>query len=58
MRTKYLSSAQAVGMRAVLTHQFRQEPLDGANVEPNAVVTRLAELPAAIAAIESGAFYP
>ncbi len=53
-----VSGAQAVGMRAVLTHQFRQEPLDGANVEPNAVIGRLAELPAAIAAIESGASYP
>ena len=53
-----VSGAQAVGMRAVLTHQFRQEPLDGANVEPNAVIGRLAELPGAIAAIESGASYP
>ena len=53
-----VSGAQAVGMRAVLTHQFRQEPLDGANVEPNAVISRLAELPDAIAAIERGASYP
>ena len=53
-----IRGAQAVGMRAVLTHQFRQETLDGANVEPSAVIGRLAELPDAIAAIESGASYP
>ena len=53
-----VSGAQAVGMRAVLTHQFRQESLDGANVEPNAVISRLSELPDAIAAIERGASYP
>ena len=53
-----VSGAQAVGMRAVLTHQFRQEPLDGGAVEPNAVIERLAELPYAITAIESGASYP
>jgi putative hydrolase of the HAD superfamily len=53
-----VSGAQAVGMRAVLTHQFRQEPLDGVDVQPDAVIERLAELPAAIAAIESGASYP
>ena len=53
-----VSGAQAVGMRAVLTHQFRQESLEGANIEPNGVIRRLAELPDAIAAIESGASYP
>jgi putative hydrolase of the HAD superfamily len=40
-----ISGAQAVGMRAVLTHQYRQEPLDGAAVRPDAVISRLAELP-------------
>ncbi len=53
-----VSGAQALGMRAVLTHQFRQEPLDNTNVKPDAVIRRLAELPAVIAAIESGASYP
>ncbi|MCI0849720.1 MAG: HAD family hydrolase [Chloroflexi bacterium] len=40
-----VGGAQAVGMRGVLTHQYRQEPLDGAAVTPDAVIQRLAELP-------------
>ena len=32
-------------MRAVLTHQYRQEPLEGAASAPDAVVRRLGELP-------------
>ncbi|OGO52626.1 MAG: hypothetical protein A2148_06935 [Chloroflexi bacterium RBG_16_68_14] len=43
-----VSGAQAVGMRAVLTHQYRQEPLDGASVAPDAVIQRLGDLPAVI----------
>ena len=53
-----VSGAQAAGLRAVLTHQFRQEPLDGGKVVPDAVVERLAELPSAIKALERGASYP
>jgi putative hydrolase of the HAD superfamily len=33
-----------LGMRAALTHQFRQEEVDGADVEPDVVVGSLAEL--------------
>ncbi|HLV98469.1 MAG TPA: HAD family hydrolase [Ktedonobacterales bacterium] len=36
---------KALGMRAILTHQFRQEDPAQARVPPDAVVTRLAELP-------------
>ena len=32
-------------MRAILTHQFRQEDPAQAAVAPDAVITRLAELP-------------
>jgi len=48
-----VGGAQAVGMRGVLTHQYRQEPLDSAPVAPDAVIRRLSELPAAIALMES-----
>ena len=37
---------KALGMRAILTHQFRQEDPAQARVPPDAVITRLAELPA------------
>jgi putative hydrolase of the HAD superfamily len=50
--------AQSVGMRGVLTHQFRQEELGSVDVKPDAVVKRLAELPAVIAACDSGSSYP
>ena len=40
-----IGGAQGVGMRAVLTHQYRQEPLQGAANTPDAVVRRLGELP-------------
>lgn len=40
-----VGGAQAVGMRAVLTRQFRQEELDGATTAPDAVIERLAQLP-------------
>jgi putative hydrolase of the HAD superfamily len=39
---------KALGMRAVLTHQFRQEDPAQARVPPDAVITRLAELPAVL----------
>ena len=53
-----VSGAQSVGMRAVLTHQFRQERVEDSRIVPVAVVTRLAELPAVIDAMERGASYP
>ena len=40
-----VSGAQAAGMRAVLTHQYRHENLDGAAAQPDAVISRLGELP-------------
>lgn len=40
-----ISGAKGIGMRAVLTHQYREEPLDGTAVRPDAVVRRLSELP-------------
>lgn len=40
-----ISGAKLVGMRAVLTHQYRQEAIDGANPPPDAVIRRLDELP-------------
>ena len=49
-----ISGAQGVGMRAVLTHQYRQEPLDGATAAPDAVIRRLSELPQALDRIEAG----
>lgn len=36
---------KALGMRAVLTHQFRQEDPTTASVPPDAVISRLSELP-------------
>jgi FMN phosphatase YigB (HAD superfamily) len=53
-----VSGAQAVGMRAVLTHEFRQEDAEASDITPDAVVQRLAELPAVIEALERGASYP
>jgi FMN phosphatase YigB (HAD superfamily) len=49
-----VSGAKAIGMRAVLTHQYRQEPLDNASVAPDAVISRLGELPAVVARLSSG----
>jgi len=40
-----VSGARGAGMRTVLTHQYRQEPVEGAAVAPDAVIRRLAELP-------------
>lgn len=48
-----VAGAQAIGMRAVLTQQYRQEPLDALDVAPDAVITRLAELPDAIARLDA-----
>lgn len=43
-----IAGAHAIGMRAVLTRQYRrEEPADG--IEPDAVIDRIPELPAAIA---------
>ena len=50
-----VGGAQQIGMRAVLTHQYRQEPLDGSTTSPDAVVRRLSELPAALDRIEATA---
>jgi HAD superfamily hydrolase (TIGR01662 family) len=47
-----ISGAKAVGMRAVLTHQYRQESLDTAIVPPDAVISRLGDLPAVIASLQ------
>jgi len=44
-----VTGAKAIGMRAVLTHQYRQEQVDGALVQPDAVVRRLGELPVVVA---------
>ena len=49
-----IGGAQGVGMRAVLTHQYRQEPLQGAANTPDAVVRRLGELPDVIEQMEAG----
>lgn len=53
-----VGGAQAVGMRAVLTHQYRQEPLDGASVKPDAVIQRLGELPSLELLQEAGSLSP
>ncbi len=36
---------QSLGMRGILTHQFRQEDPSATPIAPDAVITRLAELP-------------
>ena len=53
-----IGGAQAIGMRAVLTHQFRQEDASASDIEPDGLIRRLAELPAVIEAFERGASYP
>lgn len=42
-----VAGAHAVGMRAVLTHQYRQEEVG--DIEPDAVIKRISELPALVA---------
>jgi HAD superfamily hydrolase (TIGR01509 family) len=39
-----VAGPKELGMRAALTHQFRQEPVEGAAVEPDVVVGSLPEL--------------
>ncbi|MGB6837173.1 MAG: HAD family hydrolase, partial [Dehalococcoidia bacterium] len=39
-----IAGAQAVGMRAILTHQYRQEEPQGGT--PDAIIAHLRELPA------------
>jgi putative hydrolase of the HAD superfamily len=48
-----VGGAKGIGMRAVLTHHYRQEPLEGASVAPDAVIRRLGELPDAIDRMEA-----
>lgn len=43
-----VGGAHMVGMRAVLTHQYRRERPDGAGRAPEAVIQRLGELPQAL----------
>jgi FMN phosphatase YigB (HAD superfamily) len=40
-----VAGAQAIGMRGVLTHQYRTEEPDG-EIRPDATIERIAELPA------------
>jgi putative hydrolase of the HAD superfamily len=47
-----VSGAQAQGMRAILTRQFRRE--DDGPAQPDAVIDHLRELPAALAALSAG----
>lgn len=42
-----VAGAQALGMRAVLTHQYRQEEAD--DIVPDAVISDISELPAVLA---------
>ena len=48
-----IGGAQGVGMRAILTHHYRQEPLDGAANRPDAVIQRLGELPEVLERLEA-----
>ena len=41
-----IAGAQAVGMRAILTRQYRQEEPD--SIAPDAVIEHITELPAAL----------
>lgn len=45
--------AQSVGMRAFLTHQYRQEPVESSPVRPDGVLQRLGQLPRALERIEA-----
>ena len=47
-----VGGAQGVGMRAVLTQQYREEQLGSAPATPDAVIRRLSELPEALERIE------
>ncbi len=51
-----VGGARGVGMRAVLTHQYRQEPLDGVREgrkAPDAIIRRLSELPETLERMEA-----
>ncbi len=50
-----IAGAQSVGMRAVLTQQYRQETTDGTSVTPDGIIRRLGELPQAIEHLADGA---
>lgn len=39
-----IGGPKSLGMRAVLTHEFRQEPFEGQPVEPDCVIERLPEI--------------
>jgi putative hydrolase of the HAD superfamily len=54
-----VSGARSVGMRAVLTHQYRREEVDGAGprgdrAAPDAIIRRLSELPAVLERLSTG----
>ena len=48
-----VGGAQAVGMRTVLTHQYRREDPGRAPAAPDSVIGRLSELPAALERLEA-----
>ena len=43
-----IAGAKGVGMRAVLTHEFREEDVPDDELRPDAVIDRLEELPGVI----------
>lgn len=43
-----IAGAHAVGMRAILTHQYRNEEPEPDGIQPDAVIERITELPALI----------
>ncbi|HVA92654.1 MAG TPA: HAD family hydrolase [Chloroflexota bacterium] len=53
-----VAGPQAAGMRAVLTLEFRQEEPDPDSATPDAIINRLAELPAAARALRDAAARP
>ena len=48
-----IAGAKGVGMRAVLTHEFRQEEI-GDDLRPDAVIDRLQELPGVVERLREG----
>ena len=48
-----VSGAQSVGMRAFLTHQYRQEPVEDSPVRPDGVLLRLGQLSQALERLEA-----
>ena len=53
-----VAGPQALGMRAVLTHQFRQEEPGPDTATPDAVIDRLAALPAVARALRTASAQP